>query len=104
MVMLYELSQKYIYYIVAKVKYDFEIEIENNKFDLLKNQLRQNEFIEYYYNLTLSNKAKKLISNYIDNEIKILKYKSIFEESLSFQFDENNENIMSVKINFLINS
>ena len=100
MVMLYELSQKYIYYIIAKVKNDFNMEIENNKFDLLKNQLRQNVFIDYYYNLTLSNKAKKIISNYIDNEIIILKYKSIFEESLSFQFDENNENIQSVKINF----
>ena len=100
MVMLYELSQKYIYYIIAKVKNDFEIEIENNKFDLLKDQLRQKEFIDYYYNLTLSNKAKKLISKYIENEITILKYKSIFEESLSFQLDENNENIQSVKIKF----
>ena len=100
MVMLYELSQKYIYYIIAKVKYDFDVEIENNKFELLKSQLRRNEFIDYYYNLSLSNKAKKLISNYIENEIIILKYKSIFEESLLFQFDENNENIQSVKINF----
>jgi len=100
MVVLYELSQKYIYYIIAKVKSDFGAEIENNKLDLLKNQLRQNEFIDYYYNLTLSNKAKKLIANYIDNEMKILKYKIIFEDSLSFQFDENNENILSVKINF----
>jgi hypothetical protein len=100
MVILYELSQKYIYYIIAKVKNDFNMEIENNKFDLIKNQLRQNELFDYYYNLTLSNKAKKIISNYIDNEIIILKYKSIFEESLSFQFDENNENIQSVKINF----
>jgi len=100
MVVLYELSQKYIYYIIAKVKSDFEAEIENNKFDLLKNQLRQNEFVDYYYNLALSNKAKKLVANYIDNEMKILKYKIIFEESLSFQFDESNENILSVKINF----
>ena len=32
--------------------------------------------------------------------MKILKYKIIFEDSLSFQFDENNENMLSVKINF----
>ena len=100
MVVLYELSQKYIYYIMAKVDNDLKVEIHNNRFDALKNQFRQNEFIDYYYNVTLSNKAKKLISNYIDNEMKILKYKSIFEESLSFQFDENNESIISVKINF----
>ena len=100
MVVIYELCQKYIYFIIAKVKYDYDIEIEYNKYDLLKNQIRQNEFIDYYYNLTLSNKAKKFISNYIDNEIKILKYKNIFEESLSFHFDENNENLLSVKINF----
>ena len=100
MVVLYELCQKYIYYIMAKVNNDLEVEIHYNKFEALKNQFRQNEFIDYYYNVTLSNKAKKLISNYIDNEMKIIKYKSIFEESLSFQFDENNESIMSVKINF----
>ena len=100
MVVIYELCQKYIYFIIAKVKYDYDIEIEYNKYDLLKNQIRQNEFIDYYYNLTLSNKAKKFISNYIDNEIKILKYKNIFEESLSFHFDENNEKLLSVKINF----
>jgi hypothetical protein len=100
MVVIYELCQKYIYFIIAKVKNDYDIEIRYNKFDLLKNQIRQNEFIDYYYNLILSNKAKKLISNYIDNEIKILKYKSLFEESLSFHFDENNENLESVKINF----
>ena len=100
MVVIYELCQKYIYFIIAKVKYDYDIGIKYNKYDLLKNQLRQNEFIGYYYNLALSNKAKKLILNYINNEIKILKYKNIFEESLSFQFDENNENLLSVKINF----
>ena len=100
MVVLYELNQKYIYYIISKAKSDFVSEIENNKYDLIKNQLRQNDFIDYYYNLTLSNKAKKLIANYIDNEMKILKYKIIFEDSLSFQFDENNENMLSVKINF----
>ena len=100
MVVLYELCQKYIYYIMAKVHNDLEVEIHNNRFEALKNQFRQNDFIDYYYNVTLSNKAKKLISNYIDNEMKILKYKDIFEESLSFQFDENNESIMSVKINF----
>ena len=100
MVVLYELSQKYIYYIMAKVYNDLDAEIHKNKFEALKNQLRQNEFLDYYYNASLSNRAKKLISNYIDNEMKILKYKSIFEESLSFQFDENNESIISVKINF----
>ena len=85
---------------MAKIHNDLEVEMLNNRFEALKNQYRQNEFIDYYCNATLSNKAKKLISNYIDNEMKILKYKNIFEESLSFQFDENNESIMSVKINF----
>ncbi len=30
----------------------------------------------------------------------MLKYKYIFDDSLSFRFDENNENIISVKTNF----
>jgi len=99
-VVLYELCQKYIYYISAKQKSDFDYEIENNKFNLLKNQMQQIVFINYYNNLALANKVRKLISIYIDNEMKILTYKNKFEESLSFQFDENNEKILSVKIYF----
>ena len=51
-------------------------------------------------NLKISYNVKILMSNYIYNEITILKYKYLFEDSLSFQFDENNENITSVKIKF----
>ena len=48
---------------MAKVHNDLEVEIHNNRFEALKNQFRQNDFIDYYCNVTLSNKAKKLISN-----------------------------------------
>ena len=99
LILLYELSQKYIYYISAKILYDLEEGIINNNIQLL-NKERIEYFQIYYYNLKMSCDAKKLICNYIDNEIKILKYKYIFEDSLSYQFDENNENIISVKINF----
>ena len=99
MVVLYELNQKYVYYISAKIKKDIENEIMQNKNELLTDKKREDIFKNYYHNLILSNKIKKIMINYIDNIIKILKYKNIFEESLSFQFDENNE-IISVKINF----
>ena len=48
----------------------------------------------------MSYKIKQIICNYIDIMIKLLKYKSIFEDSLTFKYDENNENIISVNIKF----
>ena len=100
MVTLYELNQKYIYYITAKEKNSLEEQIHENKVELLSYQNRREEFKDYYYNLKMSNKIKNLINFCIDNEIKILKYKNIFEDSLSFKFDENNESIISIKIKF----
>ena len=100
---LYELSQKYIYYMAAKSKNNLEKEIQENKSLLLLNRNKLTIFKEYYYNLNFSIKMKKLINNYTDIEMKILKYKSIFADLLTFQFDENNENIISAKINFFNN-
>ena len=101
MVILYELSQKYIYYISAEIKKEFDLEIYNNKKELLINCERKKYFSSFFNNLKTSNKVKKIAFNYIDNLIIILKYKNIFEESISFQFDENNENIISCKLEFL---
>ena len=48
----------------------------------------------------MSYKIKKNINNYIDIILEIMKNKNLFEESLSFKMDENNENIISVTINY----
>jgi len=98
-VILYELCQKYIYYLSARIIKEIEVENKNNNIQFLKSKQRADEFRSYFYNLRMSYKVKRLISNYIYNELKILKYKIIFEDSLSFQIDEYNENI-SIKINF----
>jgi len=98
-VVLYELCQKYIYYLSAKIMNEIQIEIAKNDKTYLKFKQRSDECQNYYQNLKMSYKIKRLISNYIYNELKILKYKIIFEDSLSFHFDGYNENI-SVKINF----
>ena len=100
MVILYELSQKYIYFISAKIKRDIEVEMIQNKYELLSNKKQEDILRSYYYNLDLSNKIKKIMNIYIDNIITVLQYKNIFEDSLAFQLDESNENILSVKINF----
>ena len=99
-VVLYELNQKYIYFIIAKEKNDLEEEMKQNKSNLLKYRKRTDEFKDYFYNIKISIIIKKFISHYICNEISLLKYRNIFEDSLSFQLDENNENIISVKNKF----
>ena len=99
MVTLYELSQKYIYYIIANKDSDMEMAIYDNKIEILLLKKKEDRLKTYYYNLNFSTKIKKLINKYIDNALKILQFKIIFEDSLVFQFDDN-ENIISVKINF----
>ena len=98
---LYELEQKYIYYLSAKERYELEMDIKNNnKKLLLLYKLNSEEVRNYYIYLKLSKEVKKLLIDYIDNQTKILKYKIIFEDSLTYKYDENNENIISVKISF----
>ena len=101
---LYELCQKYIYYIDCFNIINIEKEIFNNQKELLLDKQKDEEFKGYYNNLKIIYKAKGYICDYIHNEIRILKYKYIFEDSLIFKYDENNENITSVTINFFENT
>ena len=100
MVGLYELCQKYIYYILFMEKFDKNYEIIENNNHLISKNERFKYFKNIFNSLNLSNKTKEIINNYIDNLLYILKCRQIFDESLSFNFDDNNENIKSIKINF----
>ena len=100
MIILYELGQKYIYYLKAKEIHEIELDTKKNKKDSLLYKIRSDELMNYYIYLRMSCQAKKLIMKYIDNQIKILKYRIIFEDSLSYKYEENTENIISVKIVF----
>ena len=97
---LYELSQKYIYYIKAKEKMDKDLEIFENKKINLSMKERKDYFFNYFISIKISNKTNALLNKYIEILDKILKLKKIFKESLTFKFDENNESIDFVKINF----
>ena len=97
-----ELCKKYIYYLSSKILNDLNNEGEkaSNKTDLSFIQKRTEKLNNYYIYLKKSNKMKKLICIYIDIFIQILKYKNIFNDSLSFHYYENSENINYIKINF----
>jgi len=100
MINLYALLQKYIYFLSAISKMEIENYIKENNNELLKNKIKIEKLRDYYSNLKNSYQVKKLLYKYINNHIKILKYKIIFHDSLSFIYDENNEYIISVIINF----
>jgi hypothetical protein len=97
-IILYELSQKYVYYITSKFRKIKQSKQDDEEF--LLNGKREEESNLYYSTLKMSTKIKTNIINYIDNFINIYKFKNIFDDSLSFIYDENNENIISVKSNF----
>ena len=98
---LFELSQKYLYYIYGYEKQEIEEEKKNqDKSKLLIGSEKRLYFKRYFLNLKMSLKIKKLVNLYIDNHIKITKYRNIFEESLKINYDESNEYITSVNIIF----
>ena len=72
MIVLYELTQKYICYIAAKIKEETDIDIFYNKKDVLINKQRFEYFQNYFINLKMSYKIKKFKFDYIDNLIKLL--------------------------------
>ena len=97
--MLYELCEKYIYSILDKILND-EVKINNIDEFLTINKEKLEYFQNYFIMLKSSYYSKILMNKYINNMIKILKYKSIFEDTLIINYDEDNENIKKVKINF----
>ena len=98
-IVLYELCEKYIYSILDKILND-EVKINNIDEFLTINKEKLEYFQNYFIMLKSSYYSKILMNKYINNMIKILKYKSIFEDTLIINYDEDNENIKKVKINF----
>ena len=99
-VSVHEIAQKYSYYITSKVNNEIEKDLKKGKFSSIIDRNKALEFKNILIILKISFTTKKFFSNYIIILINLIKYKSIFEESLSFQFDENNENIISARTNF----
>ena len=99
-IVLYELCEKYIYSIFAKIRIDDENEDSLKDENLLMNKQKFDYFQNYFLILKSSYYTKILMNQYINNLIKILKYKSIFEDTLTINYDEGNEVITNVQINF----
>ena len=100
LITLYELSQKYIYFISAQEKYSLYKDLRSNKINSLIIQQKEEYFKLYFITFQMAYKLKKAICTYVDNELKILKFKSVFEEAIDFKYDENNEEIVKVDIKF----
>ena len=98
-IVLFELCEKYIYSIFNKINIDENKEHLKEE-DLLIDKQKFDYFRNYYSVLKTSLYVKFLMNKYIKNLIKILKYKSIFEDTLIINYDEGNENIINVQINF----
>ena len=99
-IVLYELCEKYIYSIFTKIRVDDENDESIKDINLLMNKQKFEYFQNYFLILKSSYYTKIMMNQYINNMIKILKYKSIFEDTLTINYDEGNEMITNVQINF----
>ena len=97
-VILNELKQKYFYYLICNLEYSIQKGIKGGGNNIFFTDIKSKQI--YYNNLIFSNKVKKLFLIYIDNQIKILNYKNIFEDTMEFKFDKSDNNIISVNIKF----
>ena len=99
-IVLFELCEKYIYSIFSIIRVDNEQEQSLKDENLLMNKQKFEYFQNYFIILKESYYTKILMNQYINNLVKILKYKSIFEDTLSINYDEGNETITNIQINF----
>ena len=97
---MYELCEKYIYSIFSKFKNEDDDGQSLIDAKLIINKQKFEYFHNYFIILKSSYYTKILMNQYINNMIKILKYKSIFEDTLTINYDEGNDMITNVQINF----
>ena len=99
-IILYELCEKYIYSIFSKFKNEDDDGQSLIDAKLIINKQKFEYFHNYFIILKSSYYTKILMNQYINNMIKILKYKSIFEDTFTINYDEGNDMISNVQINF----
>ena len=104
LIQLYEVADKYIDVSLTMAEFQLTRDLESGNKAGFNQILKENRFKEIYFMLQKIKKIKKIMFTYAQNEITIIKYKELIEESIKIHKDEETGEIRKITTSFLTTS
>ena len=101
LIQLYEVADKYIEVSLTMAELQLTRDLELGNKAGFNQILKENKFKDIYFMLQKIKKIKKLMATYAQNEITIIKYKELIEESIKLHKDEETGEIKKITTSFL---
>ena len=101
LIQLYEVADKYIEVSLTMAELQLTKDLEMGNKAGFNQILKENKFKDIYFMLQKIKKIKKLMATYAQNEITIIKYKELIEESIKLHKDEDTGEIKKITTSFL---
>ena len=101
LIQLYEVADKYIEVSLTMAELQLTKDLEMGNKAGFNQILKENKFKDIYFMLQKIKKIKKLMATYAQNEITIIKYKELIEESIKLHKDEDTGEIRQITTSFL---
>ena len=101
LIQLYEVADKYIEVSLTMAELQLTRDLELGNKAGFNQILKENKFKDIYFMLQKIKKIKKLMATYAQNEITIIKYKELIEESIKLHKDEDTGEIKKITTSFL---
>ena len=104
LIQLYEVADKYIDVSLTMAELQLTRDLEAGNKAGFNQILKENKFKDIYFMLQKIKKIKKIMYTYAQNEITIIKYKELIEESIKIHKDEETGEIRRITTSFLTTS
>ena len=104
LIQLYEVADKYIDVSLNMAEIQLTRDLEAGNKAGFNQILKENRFKEIFFMLQKIKKIKKIMYTYAQNEITIIKYKELIEESIKIHKDEETGEIRKITTSFLTSS
>jgi len=104
LIQLYEVADKYIEVSLTMAELQLTKDLETGNKAGFNQIIKENKFKEAFFMLQKIKKIKKIMYTYAQNEITIIKYKELIEESIKIHKDEETGEIKKITTAFLTTS
>ena len=104
LIQLYEVADKYIDVSLNMAELQLTKDLESGNKAGFNQILKENRFKDVFFMLQKIKKIKKIMYTYAQNEITIIKYKELIEESIKIHKDEETGEIKKITTAFLTTS
>ena len=104
LIQLYEVADKYIEVSLTMAELQLTKDLEAGNKAGFNQIIKENKFKEVFFMLQKIKKIKKIMYTYAQNEITIIKYKELIEESIKIHKDEETGEIKKITTAFLTTS